>query len=300
MYVVMGATGNVGHIVAERLLAADQAVRGIGRSEERLQPLAAIGLEPFICDAADRPQLTKAFAGATGAFVMIPPSMTSRDYRSQQDSITDAIAGALTDSRVTHVVALSSFGADKLDGTGPVVGTHYLEEKLKSMPNVNALLLRPGYFMENTLPQIGIIKSIGVVAGPLRPELELPLIATRDIGDYVADALLGRGFSGHSTRELQGQRDISMAEAAGIIGRAISRPHLAYVRPSNAQVRTSLLEMGMSENMVALFLEMSEALNSGHMAALEKRSSENTTPTSYETFVKEVFAPEFLGKKASA
>ncbi len=297
---VMGATGNVGHIIAERILAAGQAARGIARSAGHLEPLATKGLEPFVCDASDKEQLAQAFAGARAAFVMVPPDMASRDYRAEQDRIVDAIATGLAGSEISHVVALSSFGADKREGTGPVAGLHQLEERLGQLEGVNILFLRPGYFMENTLPQIGIIKSIGVVAGPLRPELELPFIATRDIGDYAAHALLAKNFSGHSTRELQGQSDISMAEAAGIIGRAIGRPHLAYVRPSNAQVRASLVEIGMSENMAALFLEMSEALNSGHMAALEKRSAENTTSTSFETFVRDEFAPRFLGKKASA
>jgi hypothetical protein len=48
--------------------------------------------------------------------------------------------------------------------------------------------------------------------------------------------------------------------------------------------------------MADLFLEMAEALNSGHMVALERRSAENTTPTSIETFVAEEFVPSFQGK----
>jgi len=36
------------------------------------------------------------------------------------------------------------------------------------------------------------------------------------------------------------------------------------------------------------------------MVALETRSKENTTPTSFEQFVKEVFVPQFRGKPATA
>jgi hypothetical protein len=42
-----------------------------------------------------------------------------------------------------------------------------------------------------------------------------------------------------------------------------------------------------------LMMEMVEALNSGHMRALEPRTPRNTTPTSYETFVAEEFVPAF-------
>jgi hypothetical protein len=48
--------------------------------------------------------------------------------------------------------------------------------------------------------------------------------------------------------------------------------------------------------MADLLLEMAEALNSGHMVALERRSAGNTTPTSIETFVAEEFVPRFQGK----
>jgi uncharacterized protein YbjT (DUF2867 family) len=300
MYVITGASGNSGHVVADRLLAAGKKVRAIGRSAERLQRLTAQGAEPCICDVSDRAALTKAFEGAEGVYAMIPPSATSQDYRADQERISDALAAALEKAAVKHAVSLSSFGADKAEGTGPVVGLHNLEQKLNAISGLNALHLRAGYFMENTLAQADIIKTMGVAAGPLRGELELPLIATRDIGNYAADALIDLEFTGQQARELLGQRDISMAEVASIIGAAMSRPHLSYTQLPKEQIRGAMLGMGMSKNIVELILEMADALNSGHMAALEERSPENTTPTSYEAFVKEVFVPQFKGKPATA
>jgi uncharacterized protein YbjT (DUF2867 family) len=300
MYVVIGASGNTGHVVAESLLEAGKQVRVVGRSADRLQRLAAKGAEPCICDLTDRLALAKAFSGAEGVYAMIPPNATSRDYRAAQDRVTDSIAAALEQSEVEYVVALSSFGADKKDKTGPVAGLHYLEQRLGEIASLNALYLRPGYFMENTLAQIGIIKAMGAAAGPLRGDLELPMIATQDIGEYAADALLGLEFSGHTTHELLGERDLTMAEAAAIIGRAIDNPGLSYMQLPPSQVRAAFVEMGMSENIADLILEMADALNSGHMAALEERSETNTTPTSYETWVDDEFIPRFTAKSTSA
>lgn len=300
MYVVMGATGNSGHVVAGYLLSRGKKVRAIGRSEERLQPLTQRGAEPFVCDVADAAALAKAFAGAEGVYAMIPPKMDAKNYRAHQDGISDAIAAAVAESRVKHVAVLSSFGADKSDRTGPVAGLHILEEKLNQISGLNALHVRAGYFMENTLSQIGIIKLLGITAGPLRPELEIPMIATRDIGAFAAERLARLDFGGTQTQELLGERDISMAEAAGIIGRAIGRPHLSYMRVPNEQVVEALTQMGASKNTADLTIEMSDAMNAGHMAALEKRTAQNSTPTSFETFVKEEFAPRFLGKPVSA
>jgi hypothetical protein len=65
------------------------------------------------------------------------------------------------------------------------------------------------------------------------------------------------------------------------------------------QVRGAFLQMGMSANVADLILEMSAALNSGVMKSLEERTAENSTPTSFETFVAEEFVPRYRGKATS-
>ena len=90
---------------------------------------------------------------------MMPPNIASPDYRGLQNRVVDAIATALRSADVTHVVTLSSIGADKTEKTGPVVGLHNLEQQLNGIEQLNVLHLRAGYFMENTLAQIGIIRS---------------------------------------------------------------------------------------------------------------------------------------------
>ena len=299
MYAIMGATGNTGSIVATTLLGGKQKVRAIGRSADRLKPLAAEGAEPFVCDVNDAAAMTKAFSGAKAVYAMIPPSMTSDNYRADQDRLTNAIAAAVQQAGVEYVVSLSSVGADKPQGNGPVAGLYYLEQTLNQIPDLNALHLRPGYFMENTLAQIGIIQTFNTAAGPIRSDLALPMIATRDIGTAAANALLALDFSGKQTRELLGERDLSYAEAATIIGNAIGKPGLKYIQLPDQQIRGALLQMGMSANVADLILEMSAALNSGEMKALEERTAENSTPTSFESFVAEEFVPLYRGKAAS-
>jgi uncharacterized protein YbjT (DUF2867 family) len=207
--------------------------------------------------------------------------------------------GRLTDQVEERVQWLSSFGADKSEKTGPVVGLHRLEQKLNRVAGLNVLHLRAGYFMENTLAQIGIIQAMGMIAGPLRPDLKIPMIATRDIGAAAAEALLRLDFRQQQTRELLGERDLSMAEATAIIGRAIDRPTLAYTWLPDEQARPALIQTGMSPSLADLVLEGAAALNSGHWRALETRSPQNSTPTSYETFVAEEFVPRYRGTSLS-
>jgi uncharacterized protein YbjT (DUF2867 family) len=300
MFVVTGATGHTGNVVARTLLTKGEKVRVIGKNTDRLKELVAAGAEPFTADLSDAGSVAKAFAGAKAVFVMIPPNLSSPDVLGFQKLVADAIASGLHSSSVTHAVVLSSIGADKAERTGPVLGLHYLEERLNEIDALNALHLRAGYFMENTLPQAGIIRTAGMVVGPLRADLKLPMIATRDIGTAAADALWSLNFRQKQTHELLGQRDVSYDEVAEIIGKAIGKPNLRYTQAPDEQVRTAFIQLGMSRNMTDLLLEMSGSLNSGYMRALEPRTARNTTVTPYETFVSEEFVPLYEGKSAAA
>jgi uncharacterized protein YbjT (DUF2867 family) len=299
MYVVLGASGNTGHVVAKNLLARNQKVRVVARNAGHLQPFAAQGAEVFIGDVTDASAITKALQQADAAYVMIPPDLTSNDPLGHYDRVGDAIAAAVRDSKVKNVVALSSIGAHMPSGSGPVVGLHKFEQKLSQIAGTNVLFLRPAYFMENTLPQVAVIRMMGAVAGPLRPDLKLPMIATRDIGAAAADALLELDFRDKQTRELLGQRDLTYTEVATIIGKAIGKPDLKYVQPPNDQMRAALVRSGMSEQLANLLLEMTGSLNSGDMRGLEPRTPRNTTPTSFETFVAEVFVPAYQQQAAA-
>jgi uncharacterized protein YbjT (DUF2867 family) len=231
---------------------------------------------------------------------MIPPNIASPDVRGYEEDVSDALRSAIEKNGIEYAVVLSSYGADKSQGTGPVAGLHSLERKLEGTPGLNALFLRAGYFMENLLPQVGVIKSIGSMGGPVKQDLPLPMIATRDIGAFAADALLKLDFVRKSTHELQGSRDVTYAEVAKIVGAAFGKADLVYNLVPAAQLKPVLIQMGMSSNMADLLLEMADALNSGHMKMLERRSSSNTTPTTLEAFVDGIFLPAYRGQAASA
>src|SRR5258705_7421534 len=95
MYVITGATGNNGHIVATRLLEAGQKVRVVGRSRERLQQFAEQKAEIAVADLRDESAVITAFSDATAVFAMMPPSLTSQNYRAEQDQISDVLAKAI-------------------------------------------------------------------------------------------------------------------------------------------------------------------------------------------------------------
>ncbi|MGD1155413.1 MAG: NmrA family NAD(P)-binding protein [Terriglobia bacterium] len=300
MYAIIGASGNTGGVIAGKLLAHGGKVRVIGRDAKRLERLVQKGADAFVADVGDAASLTKAFSGAKAVYLMIPPNPAIPNVREDQERVSDALVAAVQKAGVEYAVVLSSIGADKPDKTGPVVGLHNLEQKLNGVASLKAVYLRAGYFMENLLPQVGIIRNFGVMGGPLRGDLKVAMIATRDIGAAAAGALLKLEFSGKQARELLGQRDLTYQEVASVIGKAIGRPDLGYMQLGPAQIKPALVQAGLSSNMADLLLEMSESLNSGYMAPLKPRSAQNTTSTRIETFVAEQFLPRFTGKAAGA
>lgn len=300
MLVITGATGHTGSTAAEKLLAAGAKVRVIGRDAKKLESFTKKGAEAVAADMNDTAALEKAFSGVTAVYVIMPPNLTAQDVRSHQERVTDSLAAALRNSGVSYAVVLSSTGADKSQGVGPVVGLHSLETKLGTIDKLNVLSLRCGYFMENLLPQIGVIQSMGFLAGPVRADVPLPMIATSDIGDAAAEELQKLNFKGKQTRELLGPRHISYSEAVKIIGAGIGKPDLTYKQLPASVLKPAMVQMGMSGSQADLLLEMSEALNTGYMHSLEPRSARNTTPTTLETFVAEVFAPAYRARAAKA
>jgi uncharacterized protein YbjT (DUF2867 family) len=300
MIVITGATGQTGHIAAKTLLERGQKVRVLGRSAAKLAPLAAMGAEALAFDIHDEAALTKAFTGADAVYALNPPDITNEDVIGHYDRNSEALVAAIKGSGVKHVVALSSIGAQLPEGSGPILGLHRMEEKFNTIRHLNVLHLRPAYFMENTLAQISVIQKFGAVGGIIKGDVKFPMIATKDIGVVAAEKLERRDFTGISTHELLGPHDISMNEAAKIIGAGIGKPGLSYMEAPVPMFVMGLRQAGLSANMAELIAEMCLSVNTGVLKGEEPRSARNSTPTTYETFVAEVFAPAFRGKAVSA
>jgi len=296
MNVILGASGNTGSLIANFLLSKGQKVRVVGRDVRRLQRFVRKGAEALTAEMTDAAALSKAFGGARAAYLLLPP-ITSREDQERQ---SDAIAKAVKDSGLRYAVHLSSYGAHVPEGTGPVTGLHSSEQKLNAISDLNVLHLRAAYFMENNLTAIDMIHGMGLFGHALLPDLKLPMIATRDVGDYAAQRLMDLDFSGKETRELLGERDLSMTEATAVIARGIGKSNLRYEQFTYDQVQQVLVQMGMPPEKAAVYIEMFEAINAGLLAAREQRSPENSTPTSFETFVRDVFVAAYQTQATTA
>lgn len=294
MIVVTGASGRTGKTVAHALLTKGKRVRVVGRDATRLAPLVNLGAEAAVGDIEDVSRLSTFFENAEAVYLVLPEDLSQADLRGHQERLSDCYVAAITNARVRFVVNLSSIGGQHSKGTGPIVGLHNQEQKLNQVKGLNVLHLRAAYFMENLFASMGPLLATGTIPGGMRGDIAIPWIATHDIGNYAAMRLAARDFAGSSIQELHGQRDISMNEAASIVGTAIGNSNVTYVQVPNSALEGALLRMGMPAKTASLILEMWDGANAGLIRPEEQRSVRNTTPTSLELFVKEVFAPALL------
>jgi len=261
MYAVMGITGNVGGAVARTLLAKGQRVRGIVRDPEKAAEWQNQGAELFKADYDDVDELTAAFTGVAGVFVMVPPNFAPAPGFAETKATLKILHEALSRALPSKAVYLSSIGAEQASGLGLITGSHLLEETLADLPFSHAFL-RPGWFLENSAGDVASARSEGKIRFQLHPlDRKFPLVATADIGKVGADTLT-QSWTGIRHIEVAGPEGYSPLDIADAFADAVGRPVEAIAVP-RAEWETLWVSQGMPQGRTAPRAEMVDAFNSG-------------------------------------
>ena len=292
-YVVCGASGRVGSLVARRLLAQGHHVRAVTREPGKLGQLAERGAQVHAGSIHDPRFLTEVMRGADAAFVLTPVDITQHDVNQVQRRVVDATTTGIRDSGVRHVVLLSSWGAELAERVGGIIACHWFERELDAIDGLNAVYLRPVWFMENFLWNIGLIKAASINGAVNAPHASFPMISTRDIAAAATAHLDSLSFEGRTVQYLNGARDYSMVEATRILGAAIDQPGLRYSHMPRSVLKKGMVDSGgLTPGAAELAIEISLGIDS-RLVHAEPRSAANTTPTTMETFAHDVFAPAY-------
>jgi uncharacterized protein YbjT (DUF2867 family) len=260
MFVVVGATGNTGASVVETLLDNKQAVKVVVRSTEKGAGWKAKGAEVVVASLDEVSALTKAFEGAKGVYLLVPPNYGAEAWLADQRARMDRAAEAVQKSEAEHVVFLSSVGGHIAGGTGPIRAASYGEQALGRTAK-RLTILRPCYFMDNWAPVIGATKAQGVLPTFIAPQAKIPMISTKDIGRIGAERLMAGG-SGKQIVEMAGPAEYSPDEVASALGRILGKTVTAQHAPLNAVVPT-FRSFGFSDEAARLFEEMYTAFSKG-------------------------------------
>ncbi|QGZ65303.1 NmrA family NAD(P)-binding protein [Paraburkholderia acidisoli] len=222
MFAITGITGQVGGVVAQRLIAQGQAVRAVVRSAEKGAAWAARGCEVALADMHDAHALQRAFAGTRGVFVLLPPVFDpAPDFAESKRNIA-ALRDALIAARPERVVVLSTIGAQ---ATQPnlLKQLGLMEDALRSLP-MPVAFLRAAWFYENAVWDVEPARTTGVIPSFLQPlDKPVPMVATADIGRVAAQLLL-ETWQGARVVELEGPRRVTPNELATAFAEALDQP----------------------------------------------------------------------------
>ena len=260
MFVVLGATGNTGSVVVETLLSRKQPVKVVVRSSEKGSSWKAKGAEVAVASLDDVPALTKAFEGAKGVYLLVPPNYGAEAWLADQRARMDRAAEAVQKSAVQHVVFLSSVGGHIAGGTGPIRAASYGEYALGCTAK-RLTILRPCYFMDNWGPVLGMAKAQGVLPTFIASQAKIPMISTKDIGRIGAEQLIAGGY-GKQIVEMAGPEEYSPEQAASALGQILGKTVTAQHAPLSAVVPT-FKSFGFSDEAAKLFEEMYTAFSKG-------------------------------------
>jgi uncharacterized protein YbjT (DUF2867 family) len=280
MIAVMGAAGNVGSKVTALLLGQGRPVRVL-EHRRKLDTLGARGAEVVTGDLADPGDLGVLLKDVEAALVLLPDVVTDPEFTATRSRMSRAIADALAGSGVRQVVALSTVAA----GQAGAAGLRELEQRLSGLQGTGVLVLRSPFYMENLLAGLPLIQAQGINGSAIDGDLELPMIATRDVAREAAQALLHREPGGYRVRLLVGPEDVSLRAATQAIGRRLGQPELPYVQFPPDALRGALLGAGLSEEGAAAMVELQLALNRQRSFRTVRDAADVTTPTRLEEFL---------------
>jgi len=274
MYVIAGVTGRVGSVVAETLLNEGVDVAVLVRSEARGTDWRARGARSHVVDLTDRAGLTEALTGATGFFTLLPFDLSADDVAAHARHLTESVSGAVRDAGVPHVVMLSSGGADLPEGTGPIAGLHVMEQAL-SAAGTKLTALRAGHFQEKFTDVLDVARATGVY--PVFAEsvdVAHPMVATRDLGEIAARALLNPPTASESVDVLGPA--YTEREAAELLGRALGTTLDVVPLPEPTWAAT-LADAGFPEHIADSLSELYRADERGLLAPRGDRRVLGTT-----------------------
>jgi NAD(P)H dehydrogenase (quinone) len=229
MFAITGITGQVGGEVARTLLVAGKQVRAVVRNADKATPWRACGCDIALADINDAEALRRAFFGATGVFVLLPPSFDPAPGFLESRRIIEVLRVALERARPSRVVCISTVGAQAKQEN--LLTRLSIQEQVLSELPLPITFLRPAWFLENIARDVVSAHDTGIIQSFLQPlNRRIPMVATADVGRTAAELLL-ESWEGKRVVELEGPQRVSPDDIAAALQRLLNRTVRAQAVP---------------------------------------------------------------------
>lgn len=256
--VVTGATGHLGRLTVDALLdrgvpAAD--IRALGRSAERLAPLAARGVQTAVIDFEKPETLDAAFAGAD-ALLLVSGSEVGQRIPQHRNAIDAAVRAGV--GRIVYT------SAPHADDTDLVLAPEHAEtEKLLAASGLPVTVLRNNWYTENYTGQLDVAAATGELVG----SAATGRVASASRKDYAEAAAVVLTTDGHdgAVYELAGDVAWTFDDLAAAIGELLGRP-VSYRSVTPEEHGAALREAGLDEGTAGFVVALDGNIRDGALA----------------------------------
>lgn len=253
MYIILGATGHVGSVVAETLLANSELVTIITHTPQKAAEWEQKGATVALADVNNPDELRPVFRQSKRLFLLNPPAAPSTDTAQEERRSLAAILSALAESNIEKVVAQSTYGAQPGEQVGDLGVLYELEQELaKTRRSIS--IIRGAYYMSNWDMALASAQQEGSVYTFFPTEFKLPMVAPQDLGQ-VAARLLREPVEKTGLQYVEGPELYSSADVAAAFSSALGKPVKAVETPREQWI-PALTALGFSpraaESMAAM------------------------------------------------
>ena len=272
MYLVVGATGNVGREVVAQLLAAGKQVRIFTRDASKAAPWKD-SVEVAVGDLMEPDSFVKAVAGVEGVFIM-NGILEGNAFR--------RLIGTVKDSGNPKVVFLSTLFAKNPES--PIGQVHKDKEDVIRASGLRGSFIRAGNFMTNTFQWLETIKRDGLVYNGMGAGKTAP-VAPQDIASVVVRALVDP--NAEESYEVTGGELLTLSEQVAILSRVKKKP-IRVVDLNPEQADQGLLNDGFPAFVAKAVARSYEDIRNGDMEYIRDtvRRAKGSAPVTYEAWVK--------------
>lgn len=193
MFLVTGATGDLGRRIVKIVRRRGMAVRVFVRLQSEDHGLEHSGAEVFVGDLRSRESIERAVRGAK--YVISAHGSTARsgraaevDYQANIDLIDAATAHG-----VEHFVYISVLGADRYYKDAPIFKAKYEVEQYLLRSSLFYTILRPCGFASNLLGLARTFERTGLYLLIGRSDHRTSIVSTDDLGEIAVQAPITHG-----------------------------------------------------------------------------------------------------------
>jgi uncharacterized protein YbjT (DUF2867 family) len=274
MYLVIGATGNVGSEVVKQLLAAGKKVRVFTRDATKVAAWDG-QVEVSIGDLILPATIAQAASGVEGVFLM---------NGALDGGIFREVIAAVKAQGNPRVVFLSTLFAGFPESR--IGQLHKDKEDVIRSAGLPGRFVRAGAFMTNAYQWLGTIKAEGAVYNAMGPGKIAP-VAADDIAAVAVHALTDPSLT-PEIFEVTGGELLTIPEQVGILADAANRP-IRCVDVSAETAIHGLVDIGTPAPVAAAVGQSYEAIRDGKMELVKDTVMRVTgrQPRSFQSWARE-------------